>query len=181
MIRLTKREKRGAILLTAIILAWSFFALVIEPTTERIETLKRVIPEKQDELNKLTEAATEYARLSNTGRDLRIKVASQGGTFELLPFLETLVETSGLEKNLAKMQQRIIPLGTEYSRTVVDMELRALSLERLLDFLAKVESPDVLARIASLYIKKSPTKKGLLNATVEIQNPGLTQTKISLK
>ena len=181
MIRIPNREKRGAIVLPAILLAWSLFALVIEPATERIETLRRVIPQKRAELTKMTDAAAEYALLTNNGRDLRVKMASQAETFELLPFLETLVEASGLEKNLAKMQQRVIPLGTEYSRTVVDMELRGLSLERLVELLAKVESSDVLARIASLYIKKSPTKKGLLDATVEIQNPRLTQTKVALK
>ncbi|MHC4744046.1 MAG: type II secretion system protein GspM [Planctomycetota bacterium] len=181
MIRLTKREKHAAIALTVIILVWSFFAMVIDPARERIETLRRVIPQKQDELSKLTEAAAEYALLTSKGRDLHVKVASQPEDFELLPFLESLVQAAGLEKNLAKMQQRIMPLGTEYSRTAVEMELRGLSLGNLVEFLTKIESSDVLARIASLYIKKSPTKKGLLDATIEIQNPKLTQTKVALK
>lgn len=181
MIRLTRREKRGGIALTVFILVWSLFAFVIGPAKERIATLKRVIPEKQAELSKLSAAAEEYAFLSDNGRDLRSRVASQPETFELLPFLESLVQRSGLEKNIAKMQQRVVPLGTDYSQTVVEIELRSLPLGRLVEFLGKIESSDVLARIASLYIKRSRTKKDLLDATIEIHNPKLSQIKVALK
>ena len=181
MIRLTKREKHGGIALTILILVWSLFAVVIEPAKDRIATLKRVIPQKQAELSKLSAAAEEYAFLSGNGRDLRVKVASQSKDFELLPFLDSLVQASGLEKNIAKMQQRVVPLGTDYSQTVVEIELMSLSLGRLVEFLGKIESSDILARMASLNIKKSRTKKDLLDAVIEIQNPRLSQTKVALK
>ena len=173
MMRLTRREKHGGIALTVFILVWSLFAFVIEPAKDRIE--------KQAELSKLSAAAKEYAFLSGNGRDLRVKVASQSETFELLPFLESLVQASGLEKNIAKMQQRVVPLGADYSQTVVEIELRSLSLGRLVEFLGKIESSDILARMASLYIKKSRTEKGLLDAAIEIQNPKLSQTGVALQ
>lgn len=181
MIRLTKREKHGGIALTILILVWSLFAVVIKPAKDRIATLERVIPQKQAELTKLSAAVEEYAFLSGNGRDLRVKMASQSETFELLPYLDSLVQASGLEKNIAKMQQRVVPLGTDYSQTVVEIELTSLSLGRLVEFLGKIESSDVLARMASLYIKKSRTKKDLLDATIEIHNPRLSQTKVALK
>ena len=106
---------------------------------------------------------------------------TQAETFELLPSLESLVHKLGIDKNLAKMQQKIVPLGTDHSQTVVEIELKNLSLERLVEFLSKVESSDILARIASLHIKKNQTKKGMLDAVIEIQNHNLTQTKVALK
>lgn len=179
MIRLTKREKYFAAGLSAFALLWSLFAFAINPAKERIATLKRVLPQKQAELNKLSAAAEEYALLSDSRRLLLSKVASQGETFELLPFLESLIRKSGLEKNVAKMQQRVLPLGTDYSQTVVEMELNGLSLERIVDFLQKIESSDVLARTGSLYIKKSRTKKNLLDTVITIHNPKLAQIKVA--
>ena len=181
MIRLTKREKYFAVALSAFALAWSLFAFAINPAKERIATLKRVLPQKYAELNKLTAAAEEYALLNDSQRLLLSKVASQDETFELLPFLESLVRRSGLEKNLAKMDQRVVPLGTDYSQAIVEIELKGLSLARLVDFLQKVESSDVLARTGSLYIKKSRTKKGLLDTVITIHNPKLAQIKVALK
>ncbi len=181
MIRLTRREKHFGAALAVIILGFSLFGLVIEPTKDRIATLKRVIPEKQTELNKLSAAAKEYMFLSDSRRDLRSKVASQPETFELLPFLESLAQRCGLEKNVSKMQQRVVPLGTDYSQTVVEIELPGLSLARLVDFLQKVESSDIMARTGSLYINKGRTKKDLLNAVIEIHNPKFSQTAVAGK
>lgn len=182
MIRLTKREKHLAAVLAVFFLGWSLFGLVIEPAKGRIATLKRVIPEKQTELNKLSAAAKEYTFLSDSHRDLLSKAASPasgGQTLELLPFLESLVQRCGLEKNVAKMQQRVVPLGAGYSQTIVEIELRALSMAHLVDFLQKVESSDILSRTASLHIKKSRTKKDLLDAVIEIHNPKPAQTKVA--
>ena len=181
MIRLTRREKHFAAALAVIILGWSLFGLVVEPAKDRIATLKRVIPQKQAELNKLSAAAKEYMFLSDSRRDMRSKVASQPQTFELLPFLESLVQRSGLEKNVAKMQQRVVPLGTDYSQTIVEIELHDLSLARLVDFLQKVESSDIMARTESLYIERGRAKKNLLNAVIEIHNPKFTQTKVAFE
>lgn len=179
MIRLTKREKHLAAALAVFFLGWSLFGLIIEPAKGRIATLKRVIPEKQAELNKLSAAAKEYIFLSDSRRDLFSKAASQPQTFELLPFLESLVQRCGLEKNVAKMQQRVVPLGAGYSQTIVEIEIQALSMAHLVNFLQKVESSDILARTASLHIKKSRAKENLLDAVIEIHNPKPAQTKVA--
>ena len=181
MIRITKREKCLAAALVIFAVAWSLFAFVIRPAKDRIATLKRVIPQKQAEFKRLSAAGKEYVFLSNSLRNLRSKVASQPKTFELLPFLESLVKQSGLEKNVTQMKQRTVPLGTDYSQTVVEIELKALSLNRLVDFLQKVESSDVLARTGSLYIKKSRTKKDFLDSVIEIHNPRLPQGPVARK
>ncbi|MBN2270428.1 MAG: type II secretion system protein M [Sedimentisphaerales bacterium] len=181
MIRLTKREKHLAAALAVFFLGWSLFALVIDPAKARIATLKRVIPEKQAELDKLSAAAKEYKFLSDGSRDLVSKAASQRQTIELLPFLESLVQRCGLEKNVAKMQSASggSPLGTDYSQSIVEIELRALSMVQLVDFLQKVESSDIPGRIGSLYIRKSSARKESLDAVIEIHNPRPAQTKVA--
>ena len=77
------------------------------------------------------------------------------------------------------MKQRVLPLDSDYSQTIVEIEIEGLTLTSLVDFLSKVESSDVLARIRSLYIKKSRKSKDLLDSVVEIHNPRLTQSKVA--
>ena len=187
MIRLTRREKVLAAALAVVAVAWSFFALVVKPARGRIETLRRVIPQKQDELRKLRAAAEEYIYLRDSLRDLRAKVASQGETFELLPFLESLISRSDLEKNAATIKPQVLPLGPEYSQTIVEIDIEGLTLDRLVEFLRKVESADAPAGIRSLNIKKSRTNKELLDSVIEIQNArlarrgGLAQSRLVRK
>jgi len=174
MIRLTKREKRLAAALAAFALAWSLYALVVAPAKQRIATLKRVIPQKQKELADLRAAVNEYAALNRSLADLRDKLAAQPETFELLPFLESMIQTHGLEANLAKMQQRPVPLGPDCTQTIVEIELHGLPMAKIVDFLHRIEAADILARTRSLYIKKNHTNKDLLDTVIEVNNPKLT-------
>ncbi|MBW8041266.1 MAG: hypothetical protein FVQ85_14855 [Planctomycetes bacterium] len=59
MIRLTRREKLLAVALAILVGGWSLFAFAVKPAIARTSTLRRVINEKQDELEKLR-AALKY-------------------------------------------------------------------------------------------------------------------------
>ena len=175
MIRLTRREKLLAGGLVIFIAAWSLFTAGVKPALARIETLNRVIFQKQQELEKLRARSKEYILIRDGLDNLRTKVASQQKTFELLPFLESLIEECGLAKNVATMKQQVLPIDSNYSETIVEVRLEKLSLRHLVDFLGKVESSEVLARTKSLYIKRNATNKDLLDLVVEIHNAKLTQ------
>lgn len=175
MIRLTRREKLLAIALAILAGGLVLFTFAVKPAIERTETLRRVISEKQDELQKLRAGSSEYIFLRNSLDNLRTKVASQEKGFELLPFLESLIREHGLAKKVATMKQQVLQLGPSHSETIVEVRLENLTLKQLVDFLRKVESSEVLARIKSLYIKKNLTNTDLLDSVVEIHNPRLTQ------
>jgi len=179
MIRLTRKEKFLAVALAIFVALWSLFSFAVEPARERIETLNRLIPEKQNELEKLCARSKEYVFLRDSLGQLRTKVASQQDSFELLPFLEALVRQSGLEKKVASMKQNVLPLEAGYYQTIVEVRFQNLILSQLVDFLCKVESSQVLARTKSLHIKKSPTNVELLDPVVEIHNAKLTRGQVA--
>ena len=179
MIRLTRREKLLAGGLVTFIAAWSIFTVGVKPVLARIETLNRVISGKQQELEKLRARSKEYIFLRNSLDNLRTKVASQQKTFELLPFLESLIEECGLAKNVVTMGQQVLQIDSNYSETIVKVKLESLLLNQLVDFLCKVESSQVLARTKSLYIKRNATNKDLLDSVVEIQNAKLTRSQVT--
>ncbi len=168
MIRLSRREKLLGVAVAVLVSAWLLFAFAVKPAIERTETLTRVISEKQDELQKLRARSNEYIFLRDSLGNLYTKVASQEKEFELLPFLESLIQECGL--TAVKMEQHVSQLDPKYYETIVEIRLEALTLRQLVDFFRKVESSEVLARIKSLYIKKNLTNKDLLDSVVEIHN-----------
>ncbi|HUS73728.1 MAG TPA: type II secretion system protein GspM [Sedimentisphaerales bacterium] len=176
MIRLTRREKLSAVALAILVGGLVLFTFVVKPAIERTKTLRRVISEKQDELQKLRSRSNEYIFLRDSLDNLRTKAASQGEGFELLPFLESLIREHGLATRVATMKQQVLQIGPSHSETVVEVRLENLALRQLVDFLREVESSEVLARIKSLYIKKNLTNTDLLDSVVEIHNPQLIQS-----
>jgi hypothetical protein len=174
--RLSRREYWLAAGLVAFIAAWAFYAIGVGPALERIETLNRVIPEMQNDLEKLRTKAGEYTTLNDSIEDLRTKIASQEETFELLPYAESLVQECGLTKNLVTMKQQTSQLETNYHETVVEIEMENLTLRQIFDFLQKIQSSKVLARTKTLYIKKNLKDADLLDSVIEIRNLKLTQS-----
>jgi len=174
--RLTQREYWLAAGLVALVAAWAFYAVGVSPALERIETLNRVIPEKQSELEKLRIKTGEYIALHDSIEDLCTKIALQEDTFELLPYAESLVQECGLTKHLVTMKQQASQLETNYHETVVEIEMENLTLRQIFDFLQKIQSSKVLARTKTLHIKRNLANSDLLDSVIEIRNLKLAQS-----
>jgi hypothetical protein len=170
MMRLSRREKLLAGGLLTFVAIWSLFAVAVKPTLERIETLNRVISEKQQELEDVREVSKEFIYLNNSLDYLHTKVDSQQETFELLPFLESLIEECGLAENLETMKRQVLEIDSNYSEVIVEVRLESLSIGRLVDFLSKIDSLRARIRTKSLYIKRNMTSKNLLDVVIELYN-----------
>ena len=170
MMRLTRREKLLAFALVIFAAAWGLFAFAVRPAIERIETLSRVIPERQNELEAFRTNASKYVALHDGLETLHTKIASQEKTFELLPFLESLIRECGLAKKVATMKQQTSQLEPNHCETIVEIELQNLTLSQLVNFLWQAESSNVLARTKSLYIKRNPANTDLLDSLIEVHN-----------
>jgi type II secretory pathway component PulM len=175
MIQITRRERQLAIGLAAVIAVWGLYALAIKPTRTRIRTLQRVIPERQAELRQLQARSAEYLTLQKKSQELRAKLASQSHDFQLLPFLETVIERHKLAGHVVTMQPDTLQPQAGYSEVVVTLELQDISLRQLIDFLVAVESSDAVIQVGSLHIRKDATNELLLDSTVGIYSPRPTQ------
>ncbi len=171
MMQFTRRERLLGLGLTAAIAVWGLYALAVKPTRARIRTLQRVIPEKQAELRQLQAKSAEYLALQKKSQELRTKLASQGHDFQLLPFLETVIERHKLTSHVVTMQ----PPQAGYSEVVVTLELQDISYRQLVDFLIAVESSDAIIQVGNLHIRTDATNESLVDATVGIYSPRPTR------
>ena len=179
MIRLAQREKLLVGGLAIFIASWSLFTVAVRPALARIETLGRIIPENQQELEKVRAISKKYILLSSRLDNLHTNFASQKETIELLPFLESLIDECGLAKNLDTMKRDVLQIDTNYSETIVEVRLDSLSLGELVDFLHKIELSQVRARTKSIYIKRNMANKNLLDSVVEIHSAKLSQNEFA--
>jgi len=173
--QLTHRERRLVVGLAVVVGAWALFALGIRPATERIETLNRVIPEKQMMLEELRKKSAEYLALRASLGGYKRKAASVERGFELLAFLESMTTKLHLAKKVAKMKQKVSQLDANYCETTVEIELESLTLKQLVEFLIKTKSSDHLLRIKSLFAKKDTTNPNLIDTVIQISTLRLNE------
>jgi type II secretory pathway component PulM len=175
--RLMRRERLLVIAAAVFAVFWMLFRLGVKPALARIETLNRVIPEKQRELIELRTKSKEYICRYDSLNHLREQVASQDQVLELLPFLESLTQECGLKKNTTVMDQNVLQLDQDYQETIVEIRLQSVTLKQLVDFLSKIEgSSRVLAKTRSLYITGNPTNADLLDSVIGIHSPRLARS-----
>ncbi len=171
MIQLAPREKTLSIFLVAALGAWAAWTLAVKPAQERIHKLEQIIPEKQTQLRELQAKGTEYMALANEFKGLRAKMASQDPSFQLMPFLETMIQRHKLAGHVTKMSQNTVQPQPDYSETVVTIEMQDVTLKQLISFLSAVETTDAVVRVGSLHIRKDATNDALIDSTVEVYSP----------
>jgi type II secretory pathway component PulM len=181
MMQITKREWLLSVGLTVALAAWALYALAIRPASDRIRTLQRVIPEKQAELRELQAKSTQYMALRNEFAHARTQMASQEPDFQLLPFLETLIDRHKLAGHVVTMERDTLQPQPDYSEVVVTIELHAVSLKQLIDFLGAVETSTSVVRVGTLHIRKDPKNEALLDSTVGISNPKIGQPALAIQ
>jgi type II secretory pathway component PulM len=172
MMHVTPRERLLSIGLMVVLAAWALYALAVKPARDRIRTLQRIAPEKQAQLRQLQTQSAQYTALRNELAQRQTKTASPGPDFQLLPFLESLVERHKLTKNVATMEPDTRQPQPGYAEAVT-IELRDISLKQLIDFLNAVQTSETMVQVGSLYIRKNPHNEALLDSTVGISSPKL--------
>jgi len=176
MMRLTSRERWLAGGLAAVIAAVAFTAFCVAPAVERINTLNRVLPEKQKMLQDLKAKSGEYLALRAGLDNLEKQSAPGGKEFELPAFLESTTNEIGMAKNVAQMKRQILQLDPKCAETIVEVKLENIMLKQLVDFLLRTKSSGCFLQVKNLYIEKSRTDPTLLDAVVQISTLTMNKT-----
>jgi len=170
MIQLTRREQRLAIGLTAAVALWAVYGFAVEPVRERIEDLRRFIPEKETELQEIQAKSAEYMRLRQGLEEVQMRMAEQDPNFELPSFAESLLEQQDLTTHATV---------DGYLGTVVKITLKDVALGQLVDFLKAIEASNVVAQVGSLHVYRSTSHGTLLGSLVEIYSPDPDQIALA--
>ncbi len=158
---------------------WASYSLVLQPARDRIQTLRRIIPEKQAQLRDLQAKSAEYAALK---RDLdlrRVDPASQDPDFQLEPFLEATVERHELSKHATMGGRDPLQPQPDHGEAVVTIELRGVSLTQIVEFLRDVDTPRAAVHIGSWQLRKASNNEGQLDFVIEISSPKLSRPALA--
>ena len=163
------RRERGLFLVLALFAAtWALFMIAVKPAVGRIETLRRVIPEKNAALQQLRAKSAQYLTLKAGLDGLKRKANLGENGFELLTFLESTIKELGLTEKATAMQQEVSQPDSDYCETIVEVEMENLTFEQLVKFLLEVKSSNRFLRIKSLDTKKNVVNPNLLDTVIQI-------------
>lgn len=169
MIRLRHRERTLGILGLALTGVLTLHGFVVRPTMARAETLHRVIPDKQKELQALLQQGREVADLRDRITLLRKRLAAHN---QPLPaWIESQVKRSGLDRQVTQIQPQVSPQEGPYATDVVSVDLQAVAYTRLVEFLAAMDNPETLCRVTRIQVTPVAGQGDTVNASISIARP----------
>jgi type II secretory pathway component PulM len=178
MVRLTRREQRLAIGLIAFVTAWAAYGLAVKPARERIATLERIIPEKEQELEQVQSQSRQYVALRREFAEMQSRLARQDPNFELPSFLESMIDRQELTPRLVNMQRNTLQPQPGYSQTAVEINFENIRLGELVAFLRALKESEAPTTIGYLQIRRSENRAAL-DATVQILSPQQGQNTVA--
>lgn len=158
---LLKREKKlmyGCVIFIGIC---CIYALWIKPLSARLKTLERVVPEKAALFDQLLSKHQQILELRESLIQINQNLAAQPLNFDLLSVLETIAQQNQLSINnvQSKTSDIYTPMDQTYAETLITLELRDITLEQLVEFLAKIPAENTFIRVKNLDIKTTPNSK----------------------
>ena len=165
MIKLTPREHRLALIAAAVLAGCLITSRALKPAAQRLETLKRVIPQNQQILQDMSQKSTQLARLQTQIDRLSLTLDTREEHDSLLARISEQIKEDNLTDNELSIKQDTRPLDAAYAQTVVTIELEKINLQQLVNFLEKAKSKNPTANLMSLNITNTPPL--LLNTTIQ--------------
>ena len=165
---LMRREKYVIVIALACIGLLIAFLAVMRPALNRTTTLKRVVQDKQKVLSQLKSKSNEYNTLKKNLEQIRSKIENQQKDKRILSSIEQIQKDCGLTQNVVNITPTIIPISDEYEKTTVDIKYNSITLSKIIQFLLKVDSSDLLIGIKSIEINKSLQNPDLLDITIQL-------------
>ena len=169
--QITPREKKLALGGISLVVAWILYGYVVQPLRARIDTLRRVIPEKEQTLAQVKLQQAEYQELQYRLHTIRQRIESMPADFSLLAMLENVLDTEKLTSHVISIKQQNRDQTSGYTENQVTLEMEKITLGQLVSFLQSLQSGDSLVQVNTLEIRKNPDHPDLLDADLLITSP----------
>ncbi len=149
---MSPREQTMALIGAAVALIL-VFVLPVTVASGRIGKLEREVQQGKGHLRDIIRAIDSYNRKKATLSQMQKSLAG-GFDSSISTTLESMAEQSGIKEKIDSLKEKPTSPSDLFDIASVDVRLRRVSLEQLVDFLYRIENqPDKMLRLRQLSIK----------------------------
>jgi len=132
---------------------------------DRMNTLDRLIRQKQEARSTLNQIGVEYAQIKGQIGILDERIENDQGKFSLLSFLESLAGTAQVRSRIAYMRpQAVVPMDP-YREISVEMKIENVTLDQAVRFLSAIEQAPHVIKIKNLHFRTRYANPQFLDVT----------------
>jgi general secretion pathway protein M len=167
-IALARREKIMVSIGAGCLGLFLLFYFLIFPLLSSKARLRRAIEADQKRLEELTALSNEYKTLQGNSGDIGKEMTGRKKDFTLFSLLEKLASQAGLKDRIKYIKPSTSQPQGNYVISSVEMQLEAITMQQLFDYLYRVEDPQHVITIKRLSISNHKEKPGYVDATLQV-------------
>jgi len=154
-LKLTKHERYYVSIGAAAVILFLVFQFVIFPFMGDKKRVARSIDSKEQILKELRTLGSQYMEMKENTVDIKSVLDRRPENFTLFSFLEKQAGRSGVKPNIKYMKPSTTTKTEPYNESSVEIKLENVTLEQLVEYLYRIESPENLVGIKRISIKQS--------------------------
>lgn len=151
---LTRKERKLAVFAAIFVAGWSLYIFFIKPVYARMDTLERVIPEKQAELQELKKKATEYAGLISSSGHNFSSPQKLPNDFNLKRYLAGIIDDHQLSQNRKNMTEDQQSFDT-FDKNLVTIQFEKVSLSQVVSLTTSAKAGQAGLILESLRLQQN--------------------------
>jgi Tfp pilus assembly protein PilO len=132
---------------------------------DRMNTLDRLIRQKEESQSTLNQIGAEYAQIKGRIGILDERIQNDQGKFSLLSFLESLAGTAQVRSRIAYMRPQAAVQMDQYRETSVEMKIENVTLDQAIRFLTSIEQAPHVLKIKNLHMRTRYANPQYLDVT----------------
>jgi len=152
--RLSARERMLLGGATAAMVVIGMYLLIWEPLSAGREMLNRRIVLKEKELGDVQQMREEYLELLRQLEASQAVLDRADEKFSLFPFIESTVAQVVGRERITSMNPQNKTVGENYREDSVELKLKEVSLDQLVDLMYQIEKGPHPLRVTRLQVKK---------------------------
>jgi len=168
MIQLNQREKMAVGLAGVCLLVFVVLQFLVFPLVDKRARLIKGLAGREKAVIEMRAMQARFQAISQQSGSLADRLAKRDPEFSLFSFLEKNAADSGVKDRIAYMKPSEAAKGELFRQSLVEMKLQAVSLQQLVDFLEKTESPDLLVGIDKITIQENTKEEATLDVTLQM-------------
>lgn len=166
--QLTGREKKMVTLAGVALAVFIVVQFVLYPLFDQRSRLQKRLVSKEKALSEMQLLQHQFQQLNKQSGSMADMLDQREQGFSLFAFLEKNADESEVKEHITYMKPSESQEGEQFAQSRVEMKLQGVSLEQLLTFIEKVESPPHLVGIAKVSIQENTKEPGSLDATLVV-------------
>ena len=165
---LSKRDRFTLIIGGSLLLVFIVAQFMVFPLIDKRKRLRKTISSRQVAVQEMREMQLQYGQLDEQSNGLEQQLSQRSPSFSLFSFLEKMATQSKIKDHITYMKPSTVTGDGTLRQVMVEMKLQTISLQQLVTFLKRIESPENVVTLKRISIQENKKTKGTLDVIMQV-------------